>query len=82
MHNDELPNKLQFKLDDEQNAIVWSYLFDDSAYPICADLLKCFTARGTSIAQWNQFDSKWRAGRARIKNAFGILKNNSSILKN
>jgi hypothetical protein len=57
------------------------YLLGDSAYPICVGLLKCFTARGTSIAQQNQFDSKWRAGKARIKNAFGILKNKLSILK-
>ena len=74
MHNDELPNKLQFKLDDEQNTIVWSYLLGDSAYPICVGLLKCFTTKGISVVQWNPFDSKWRAERARIKNAFGILK--------
>jgi hypothetical protein len=70
MHNDELPNKLQFKLDNEQNTIIQPYLLGDSAYPIRVGLLKCFTARGTSTVQRNQFDSKWRAGRARIENTF------------
>jgi hypothetical protein len=50
-------------------------------YPIRVGLLKCFTARGTSTVQRNQFDSKWRAGRSRMENTFGILKNKWSILK-
>jgi hypothetical protein len=51
MHNDELPNKLQFKFDDEQNILVRPYLLGDFAYPICVGLLKCFTARDTSTVQ-------------------------------
>ena len=73
MHNDELPYKLQFKFDNKQNIIVQPYLLRDFAYPICVGFLKCFTPRGTTIVQQNQFDSKQRAGRAMIKNAFGIL---------
>jgi hypothetical protein len=58
MHNDEIPKKLQFKLDDEKNTIVRPYLLGDSAYPICVGLLNYFITRGTNTTQQNQFDSK------------------------
>jgi hypothetical protein len=53
----------------------------DSAYLIRVGLLKYLIVRNTNTVQRNQFDFKWRARRARIDNAFGVLKNKWSILK-
>jgi hypothetical protein len=82
MQDDELPNKLQFQLANKQKTVVHPYLLGDSAYPIRVELLKCYTAKGTSTKERNSFDSSWRSERTRIENAFGILKNKWSILKN
>jgi hypothetical protein len=38
--------------------------------------------QSNSTKQRNTFDSSWRSGRARIENAFGILKKKWSISKN
>jgi hypothetical protein len=81
MQDDELPNKLHFQLADKQKTIVHPYLLGDSAHPIRVGLLKCYTAKGTSTKERNTFDSSWRSGRARIENAFGILKKNGPFLK-
>ena len=54
MLNNKLPNKHQFQLDNKQKTIVQSYLLGDFAYPIQVELLKCYTAKGTSTNQQNK----------------------------
>ena len=54
----------------------------DSAYLIQVGLLKYYTAKGTSTKQRNTFDLSWTSGRARIENAFGILKGLGFNLRN
>jgi hypothetical protein len=42
--------------------------------------MKCFNSKATGTPQQNLFDRKWRVGRVKIENAFGILKNKFQIL--
>ena len=57
------------------------YLLGDSAYPIRPWLLKPHNNKKTGSASQNRFDQKWKAGRVKIENAFGMLKNKFQILK-
>jgi hypothetical protein len=72
-----LPHKNQFKIESEN---VQPYLLGDSTYPLRAGLMKCFSSKAIGIPQQNLFDRKWRVGRVKIENAFGILKNKFQIL--
>ena len=81
MKNDELPSKNKFKVGGANGIKVQPYLLEDFVYSLCVGLLKCYIVRGTSGPEQNKFDSKWRVGQVKIKNAFGILKNRFQILK-
>jgi hypothetical protein len=74
-----LPHKNHFKIESED---VQSYLLGNSAYPLRVGLMKCFSSKATGTPQQNLFYRKWRAGRLKIENASGILKNKFQILRN
>ena len=70
---DGLPYKNHFKIGGEN---VQSYLLGGSAYPLQIGLMKCFSSKTTCTPQQIYlFDRKWRAGRIKIENSFGIFKN-------
>ena len=60
MKNDELPIKNKYKVGGANDIDVQPYLLDDSTYPLCLGLLKCYTIRGTGGLEQNKLDSKWR----------------------
>jgi hypothetical protein len=74
-----LPNKYHFKIGSKD---VQPYLLGDSTCPLQIGLMKCFTSKATGTPQQKLFYRKWRAGRVKIKNAFGILKIKFQILRN
>ena len=72
-----LPHKNHFKIGSED---VQPYLFGDSAYSLQVGLMKYLSSKAISTPQKNLFHRKWRAGRIKIENSFGILKNKFQIL--
>jgi hypothetical protein len=41
--------------------------------------MKYFSSKAIGTPQQNLFDRKWRVGRVKVENAFGILKKNSKF---
>jgi hypothetical protein len=71
--------KNHFKIGSED---VQPYLFGNPAYSLRIGLMKCFSSKAIGTPQQNLFDRKWKAGRVKIKNDFGILKKKFQILCN
>jgi hypothetical protein len=67
----ELPHKNHFKKGSKD---VQPYLLRTLAHPLQISLMKCFSSKATHKPQQNLFARKWRVGRVKMENTFGILK--------
>lgn len=77
--DDQLPHNQIYKVNGKN---IQPYLLGDSAYPLRIGLMKCYNTTKSGDPKKDLFDRKWRAGRVKIENAFGILKMKFQILQN
>ena len=69
LKQNDLSHKSDFKVVGKD---IQADLLGDSSYPLGVGILKCLSSNRKGIKWENLFDKKYRAGRVKIENTFGL----------